>query len=218
MENKYKSHIYPTKGESVIWLTKSGNYASFFIEGGRKDKVHPALGDNQEVCITSDEDINPKDWVVCDYGKDVDPTERYLIAQVESAAEPDMSVTAWNLVGEDTPWDGYAVRKIVAASDPNIKIECDGCKRSKNLDTIYTCSCEKYPSIPRKGIEKIIQGLNEKKTNVILEEEDIITGQCNCRCHREGVVMKHIKACCHPKAESSIKIKEGEINIIHINR
>lgn len=97
--------------------------------------------------------------------------------------------------------------KIVATTDSKLKIECDGCKRSKGLDTIYTCSCEKFPSILEEDQAKAVVHLNNKKENIRIEHYRSVTGQCNCMCHKEGAQVMHIKACCYPSVEMVVKIK-----------
>jgi hypothetical protein len=50
--------------------------------------------------------------------------------------------------------NGYLV-KIIAATDPSLKIECDGCNRSKGVEgMVYTCSCRSLPSPSQAFIEK----------------------------------------------------------------
>jgi len=65
--------------------------------------------------------------------------------------------------------------KVIATTDTSIKIECDACKRSKNIpNSIYTCSCQSIPYIPQSFIEKYISEYNKgnKIENVMVEYED----------------------------------------------
>jgi hypothetical protein len=64
---------------------------------------------------TSDDEIKEGDWVLGKHG----PTKN------------------WNAI------EGFTsqYRKIEVSTDPKLTDKCDGCKRAKDSDTIYTCSC-----------------------------------------------------------------------------
>lgn len=48
------------------------------------------------------------------------------------------------------------------------------------------------------NFEDYLQSLQKKKYPETIELETVLTGQCNCACHKPGFDLMHMMPCCHP--------------------
>lgn len=81
--------------------------------------------------------------------------------------------------------EGHECRRIVASTDKALKL----------------------PEPSKSFIQKYVESFrNNIITNILVEYETIVTGQCDCICHKPGNVVMHMMACCHPKHSDVVKV------------
>lgn len=93
------------------------------------------------------------------------PQHLYITSENDIIKDTDYRINMWllrKLLQGDhkiDPIQNYPTtaiqEKVIASTNPNLQIECQGCRFHKNSDNvIYTCSCQKLPSIPEEFIER----------------------------------------------------------------
>jgi len=103
-------------------------------------------------------------------------------------------------------------KKIIATTDISLANQC--IRKDHTLTNNYS---NVLPQPSQQFITKYIESYNkgEVNTDVLVEYESSIIGQCNCICHKPGYTVLHCFPCCHPHYIDSIKInpKDNTITI-----
>jgi hypothetical protein len=105
-------------------------------------------------------------------------------------------------------------KKIIATTDTSLVLNpthySDSTKRA--FHTI-----EYLPQPSQQFIEKYIESYNKGEviTDVLVEYENLIEGQCTCICHKPGVTALHFLPCCYPTYKEILKVnpKDNTITI-----
>ena len=81
--------------------------------------------------------------------------------------------------------EGHECKKIISSTDLSLKL----------------------PSPSEEFIQRYVESYKKEIiTDVLVEYETIVTGQCDCMCHKPGLVVMHVMACCHPKHKEVVKV------------
>ena len=142
-EKRVQIHRIATADKSRIFVDRGQEFEdiNFYTNLAHQDAVDFSV----HLYVTIDERPKPGEWYLVEpFGKNTG----YIPQSVACMDE-----------GEEEDAIKFDARKIVATTDLKLKYKCDGCKRSENVDTVYTCSCEFLPSLTTK-FQKLYASLN----------------------------------------------------------
>ncbi len=141
MDTKFNAcqiYLLPSSDKiSVIGRYKdSGNYVyNDFI----KDIPR---GESYHIYITSNDKIKAGDW---------------YIHKQRTIKQKNVDLRILLCVSDYLPMDA---KKIIATTDKSLDFECNECKKLKDKNSIYTCSCYVYPKPSKDYINDFLDELN----------------------------------------------------------